>query len=59
MRLCGTLLLAMGAMSTAAIAQATPNFGPNVLVFDPSMSTAQIQSQVNAIATQQVSNQFG
>jgi hypothetical protein len=58
-RLCGTLLLAMGAMSTAAIAQATPNFGPNVLVFDPSMSTAQIQSQVNAIATQQVSNQFG
>ncbi|MCU1313607.1 MAG: hypothetical protein JWM54_1364, partial [Acidobacteriaceae bacterium] len=42
-----------------AIAQATPNFGPNVLVFDPSMSTAQIQSQVNAIATQQVSNQFG
>ena len=33
--------------------------GPNVIVFDPSMSTATIQAKVDAIAAQQVSNQFG
>lgn len=36
-----------------------PNFGPNVLVFNPGMSVAEIQTAVNAIASQQVSNQFG
>ena len=36
-----------------------PDFGPNVLVFDPTMPTSQIQSTVDALATQQVSNQFG
>jgi hypothetical protein len=30
-----------------------------VLIFDPSMPTSQIQATVDAIATQQVSNQFG
>jgi hypothetical protein len=35
------------------------DFGPNVLIFDPSMPTSQIQAQVDAIAAQQVSNQFG
>jgi hypothetical protein len=58
-RLCATLLLGMGALSLAAMAEATPNFGPNVLVFDPSMPTSQIQAAVNAITAQQVSNQFG
>jgi hypothetical protein len=58
-RLCATLLLGMGALSLAAVAEATPNFGPNVLVFDPSMPTSQIQASVNAITAQQVSNQFG
>src|SRR5206468_3127227 len=38
---------------------AEPAFGPNVKIFDPSMSTAQIKAQVDAIATQQLSNQFG
>lgn len=33
--------------------------GPNVVVFDPSMSTAQIQAKVDAIASQQLTNQFG
>ena len=37
----------------------SPDFGPNVMVFDPSMPTSQIQAAVDAIATQQVSNQFG
>ena len=36
-----------------------PDFGPNVVIFDPSLSTSQIQATVDAIATQQVSNQFG
>jgi hypothetical protein len=36
-----------------------PNFGPNVYIFNPSMPQSQIQSTVNAVANQQVSNQFG
>ena len=36
-----------------------PDFGPNVLIFDPSMPTSQIQAAVDAIAAQQVPNQFG
>jgi hypothetical protein len=38
---------------------ATPDLGPNVIVFDPSMPTTQIQATVNAIAAQQVPNEFG
>jgi len=33
--------------------------GPNVVVFDPRMTTAEIQAKVDAIANQQVGNQFG
>jgi hypothetical protein len=36
-----------------------PNFGPNVLIFDPSMSMATIQTQIGAIFTQQEQAQFG
>jgi hypothetical protein len=36
-----------------------PDFGPNVYVFTPSMPQSQIQATVNAIASQQISNQFG
>src|ERR1700685_3425948 len=36
-----------------------PGFGPNVLVFNPGMSVTDIEPAANAIATQQVSNQFG
>jgi len=36
-----------------------PNFGPNVYVFNPSMPLSQIQATVDAIANQQVTNQFG
>ncbi len=54
-------LLALGAsgFSASLWGQTRPNFGPNVLIFDPSMPTSQIQAAVNAVATQQVSNQFG
>jgi hypothetical protein len=59
-RAVGSVLLGAVTLSTAAIAQqTTPNFGPNVIVFNPSMSTSQIQTTVNTIANQQVSNQFG
>src|SRR5947199_39356 len=37
----------------------TPDFGPNVVVFDPSMSSATIQSRLNGIFSQQERNQFG
>ncbi len=43
----------------SAMAWTSPNFGPNVKIFDPSMTQAQIQAAVNAIATQQIPNQFG
>ncbi|UJR83137.1 hypothetical protein [Sandaracinus amylolyticus] len=37
----------------------TPDFGPNVLAFDPSMSAADIQSRVNRIFDEMEDNQFG
>src|SRR5690349_19765405 len=36
-----------------------PDFGPNVLIFDPSMPQSQIQASVDAIAAQQVDNEMG
>jgi Pectate lyase superfamily protein len=45
--------------SIATTAVQNLDFGPNVKIFDPSMPTAQIQATVDAIANQQVSNQFG
>jgi hypothetical protein len=50
---------ATGATAASAAAVAVPDFGPNVKVFDPSMPTSQIQATVDAIAQQQVANQFG
>ena len=35
------------------------NLGPNVYIFNPTMPQSQIQATVDAIANQQVSNQFG
>src|SRR5437899_2591160 len=54
------LLLFSGAASAAGRAASSgPDFGSNVLVFDPSMPTSQIQAAVDAVGAQQVSNQFG
>ena len=36
-----------------------PDFGPNVLIFDPSMSMTTIQNKISGIYNQQQSNQFG
>jgi hypothetical protein len=37
----------------------TVDFGPNVFIFDPSMSTSTISNQVNSVFNTQQSNQFG
>lgn len=52
-----SLLASFAVVGTASAA--SPDLGPNVLVFDPGMSTSQIQAAVDAVASQQVSNQFG
>src|SRR5690349_90247 len=55
-------LLALNAGAQAAkppTGSPLPDFGPNVVVFDPSMSTSQIQARVDAIAAQQVDAEFG
>jgi hypothetical protein len=36
-----------------------PDLGPNVVVFDPSMSSSAIQSKLDSLFKQQESNQFG
>ncbi|KUM98982.1 coagulation factor 5/8 type domain-containing protein [Streptomyces cellostaticus] len=37
----------------------TPDLGPNVVVFDPSMSSSAIQSKLDTVFKQQETNQFG
>src|SRR5438270_7166659 len=58
--LAATFALALTALVFGGSAVAgTANLGSNVIVFDPSMPTSQIQAAVDAIAAQQVPNQFG
>jgi len=59
--LCGSVAVtfALALVLSGGVAAAAPDFGPNVIVFDPSMPTSQIQSTVDAIASRQISNQFG
>src|SRR5918999_5612807 len=45
--------------STAGAAPLAPAFGPNVIVFDPSMPVGQIQATVDAIQAQQVDAEMG
>ena len=59
--LCGSVAAAFAlalALSGGAAA-ARPDLGPNVIVFDSSMPTSQIQATVDTIAGKQISNQFG
>src|SRR5512132_4404646 len=56
------LLFSIGsatAATSATRASSGADFGPNVLVFDPSMPQSQIQAAVDAVAAQQVDNEFG
>jgi hypothetical protein len=49
----------LAAPPTLAPGPSQPDFGPNVMIFDPSMPTSQIQAQVDAIYSQQVDNEMG
>jgi hypothetical protein len=53
------LAVAALAFGGGGAAAAGPDLGPNVIVVNPSMSTSEIQAKVDAIAAQQVSNEFG
>ena len=54
-------LMGVAGAVVPAVASASggPPFGPNVIVFNPSMPQSQIQSMLDAISAQQVPNQFG
>jgi hypothetical protein len=45
------------AAAAAPTVVAQPDFGPNVVIFDPSMPTSQIQAKADAIHAQQSSNE--
>ncbi len=58
--------LTSSAAATSATTQAASaglagqaDFGPNVYIFNPAMPQSEIQATVDAVANQQVSNQFG
>jgi hypothetical protein len=63
--LAAALLVALSGAATATAAPppttsaANPDFGPNVIVFDPSMPVSQIQATVDAIHARQVDNEMG
>ena len=48
-----------GGVATALASPNQTNFGSSVYIFNPSMPQSQIQATVDAIASQQVPNQFG
>ncbi|MGB0008348.1 MAG: coagulation factor 5/8 type domain-containing protein [Candidatus Sulfotelmatobacter sp.] len=54
-----TVFLTTIPTARAAGSSRQPDFGPNVYIFNPSMPLSQIQATVDAVATQQVPNQFG
>jgi hypothetical protein len=56
-----TLVMTIAALAVAPspARAATPDFGPNVVVFDPSMSAASIQSTLDATYATQQNNEFG
>ncbi len=61
-RLLAALVVVLMVSSTsfaAASAASQPDFGPNVIIFDPSMAQSVIQAKVDAIAAEQVNNEMG
>jgi hypothetical protein len=57
----GAIFVASCAAAMPAVADAptAPHFGSNVTIFNPSMPLSEIQSKVEAVANQQVNNEFG
>jgi len=52
-------ILSVSATAASSPALSPPDFGPNVIIFDPNMPTNQIQAMVDAITDQQVDNEMG
>lgn len=52
-------LLLTTTLPTLAAKGAKPEFGPNVMVFDPSMSSQAIQKQIDAVYATQEHDEFG
>ena len=53
------LFAGIGAAAAAPPPANLPDLGPNVIVFDSSMPTSQIQATIDGITAQQVDNEFG
>src|SRR6202171_5366308 len=58
-RLGFTAGLLAAALPALAAKSAKPEFGPNVLIFDPSMASLAIQKQIDAVYKTQEHNEFG
>jgi hypothetical protein len=60
-RVLAVAVLVLGAVwgGAGTAGAAPPDLGPNVRIFDPGMPQSEIQATLDAIANQQVSNQFG
>ena len=58
-KLAAALTISGAAAASNSRHVAVPDFGPNVKIFDPSMSTADIKAAVDAVAARQVPSQFG
>ncbi|MGV8977750.1 MAG: adenylyl cyclase [Cellulomonas sp.] len=57
--LTGGIATAAGATSPHPTNATQPDFGPNVIVFDPSMPVSQIQSTVDAVNAEQIDAEMG
>jgi len=57
--LAASLLLATVAAQSLSKGAARPDFGPNVLLFDPSMPSADIQAQIDKVYAIQQHSEFG
>src|SRR5580658_8702290 len=55
----GVMAGLLAAALPLAAKDAKPEFGPNVMVFDPSMSSQVIQKQIDAVYATQEHNEFG
>jgi hypothetical protein len=52
-------MLALSTQPMRALNGAKPDFGPNVLIFNPSMPAAEIQTQIDRVYSVQQRNEFG
>jgi hypothetical protein len=58
-RFCVAVGFLAAALPALAAKSAKPDFGPNVLIFDPSMASQAIQKQIDAVYAVQQHNELG